>query len=203
MDTQLQDIIQKIHDEGVQEAEARAKKIIEAAEKNAKERIDRAKNEAEQIKKDAEKEAEKAQAAGEAALKQASRDLLLSVRKELTSLFDSVQKEAVGEALTAQRMGEIISSLVAAWVKDGTTRVEVLVGEDDRDALENELKKRLSGKLNAGYEVRPVRGISAGFRISTGDSGAYYDFTDESISELLAAYLNPRLAAVMQKATKE
>lgn len=203
MDTQLQDIIQKIHNEGVQEAEARARQIIESAEKKAKERIDRAKKEAESIRKDAEADARKSQAAGEAALKQASRDLLLAVRKDLTALFETVQKETVGEGLSAERMGEIIGTIVTSWMKGESDSLDVLASEKDRDALEKELRKRLSDKLNKGYQVRPVRGISAGFRVSADDSGAYYDFTDEAISELLAAYLNPRLAEVMQNAAKE
>jgi V/A-type H+/Na+-transporting ATPase subunit E len=203
MDTQLQDIIQKIHNEGVQEAEARARQIIESAEKQAKERVDRAKKEAQSIRQDAEKEAQKSQAAGEAALKQASRDLLLAVKKDLTALFEKVQKEAVGEGLTVERMGEIITLIVTSWMKGDNDSFDVLVSEKDRDALEKDLRKRLTDKLKGGYEVRPVRGISAGFRISSGDSGAYYDFTDEAISELLAAYLNPRLAEVMQNAAKE
>ncbi len=203
MDTQLQDIIQKIHSEGVQEAETRAQQIIESAEKKAKERVERAKKEAETIRKDAEADARKSQAAGEAALKQASRDLLLSVRKELTALFDTVQKEAVGDGLSGERMGEIIGAMVTSWMKGESDSLDILVSEKDREVLEKDLRKRLADKLAGGYEVHPVRGISAGFRVSTGSSGAYYDFTDEAISELLAAYLNPRLADVMQNAAKE
>lgn len=203
MDTQLQDIITKIHDEGVKEAEQRAKRIVESAEQQAKERVDRAKAEADQIRKDAEQEAARSKAAGEAALKQASRDLLLSVQKDLTALFEQIQKDAVGESMTADRMGDIITKLVDAWMKEDTEQLNVLVSEKDRDALESALKKRLADRLKKGYEVRPVRGINAGFRVGGGDSAAYFDFTDETIAGLLAAYLNPRLAELMQNAGKE
>lgn len=203
MDTQLQDIITKIHDEGVKEAEQRAKHIVESAEKQAKERVDRAKAEAEQIRKDAEQEAARSKAAGEAALEQASRDLLLSVQKDLTALFERIQKDAVGESMTPERMGDIITSLVETWIKKDTEELHVLVSEKDRDPLENALKKRLADTLRNGYDVRPVRGITAGFRVGGGDSAAYYDFTDETIAGLLAAYLNPHLAELMQNAGKE
>ena len=203
MDTQLQDIITKIHDEGVKEAEQRAKRIVESAEHQAKERVDRAKAEADQIRTDAEQEAARSKAAGEAALKQASRDLLLSVQKDLTALFEQIQKDAVGESMTADRMGDIITKLVDAWMKEDTEQLNVLVSEKDRDALESALKKRLADRLKKGYEVRPVRGINAGFRVGGGDSAAYFDFTDETIAGLLAAYLNPRLAELMQNAGKE
>ncbi|MDA3948924.1 MAG: V-type ATP synthase subunit E, partial [Spirochaeta sp.] len=137
------------------------------------------------------------------ALKQASRDLLLSVQKDLTALFERIQKDAVGESMTADRMGEIITSLVDTWIKKDLEQLDVLVSEKDRDALESALKKRLADTLRNGYEVRPVRGITAGFRVGGGDSAAYYDLTDETIAGLLAAYLNPRLAELMQTAGKE
>lgn len=200
MDTQLQEIITKIHDEGVKGAEERAAKIVEAAEKQAKERIERARTEAEEMRKAAEQDAARTKAAGEAALKQASRDLLLSVRKEVERLFEAVQKEAVGEAMTAERMAEMIQSVVSSWAAGKGESLEILVAPGDRDALEANLKGRLTEKLKSGYDVRPVRGINAGFRVGGGDSAAFFDFTDETIAELLAAYLNPRLSELMRDA---
>jgi V/A-type H+-transporting ATPase subunit E len=203
METQLQNIIDKIHDEGVKEAENRARKIVESAEKQAREKVDHARAQAEQIVKEAEEEAAKHKAAGEAALKQASRDLLLSVRTELTSLFETVQKEAVGNALTPERMASVIADMVQAWSTSGSDQFEVLVTEKDRDGLESALRSALAEKLQKGVDVRPVRGIAAGFRIGTKDGSAYYDFTDEALVQLLSAFLNPRLTELMKSATKE
>ncbi|MFP4211090.1 MAG: hypothetical protein ACOC2V_04010 [Alkalispirochaeta sp.] len=203
MDTQLQDIIAKIHDEGVKEAETRAQQIIETAEKQAKDRIEKARSEAESIRKEAEQEAAKSRAAGEAALKQASRDLLLSVQKELTALFETVQKESIAEAMTPDRMADLIASFVDSWMKGKGETLDVLVAEKDRDALEGTLRKRFADKLKGGYEVRPVRGINAGFRVGGGDSAAYFDFTDETLADLLSHYLNPRLAELMQSTGRE
>ena len=198
MDTQLQDIITRIHDEGVKGAEERARHIVEAAEKQAKERTERARAEADAMRKAAEQEAAKTRAAGEAALKQASRDLLLSVKKELERLFELVQKEAVGEALTPDRMAETIQSVVISWVSGKGDSLDILASPGDRDALEAALKRRLADKLQSGCVVRPVRGIDAGFRVGGGDSAAFLDFTDKTIAELLAAYLNPRLSELMR-----
>jgi V/A-type H+-transporting ATPase subunit E len=200
MDTQLQEIITKIHDEGVKGAEERAGQIVEAAEKQAKERIERARAEADEMRKAAEQDAAKTKAAGEAALKQASRDLLLSVKKEIENVFETVQKEAVGEAMSAERMAEMIQTVVTSWASGKGESLDVLVAPGDRDALEAALKGRLTEKLKSGYEVRPVRGINAGFRVGGGDSAAFLDFTDETIAELLAAYLNPRLSELMRDA---
>lgn len=200
METQLQDIIEKIHDEGVKGAEQRAREIIEHAEKQAMQKVEQARSEAESIVKSAEQEAQKQRAAGEAALKQASRDLLLSVKTQLTTLFETVQREAAGQALSADRMSSILADMVSNWSSGSADSLEVLVAEKDRDELEKGLRAALNAKLADGVEIRPVRGIAAGFRIGSKDGAAFYDFTDESLAEVLSAYLNPRLADIMKSA---
>lgn len=200
METQLQDIIDKIHDEGVKGAEERARKIVESAEKQASERIEQARREAEGIIRSARDEAAKHQASGEAALRQASRDLLLSVRTELTRLFEAVQRDQIGETLTPEKAAPIIAGLIEQWNTAGTDDIEVMVSEKDRDALEKSLQAALSRKLADGVEIKPVRGITAGFRIGSKDGSAYYDVTDATLAELLSAYLNPRLGEIMRNA---
>lgn len=199
METQLQDIIDRIHDEGVKGAEKRAHEIIEQAEHRAQERITAAREEAEQIKRDAKAEAARSQASGEAAIRQSARDLLLSVSKQLEALFSSLQAEAVGEALTADRMASIIEQMIGSWIKDVGQSLDVLVSESDRDALEKALRTRLASRLKGGFEVRPVKGIAAGFRVG-GEGSAYFDVSAATIAELLATYLNPRLAEIVKQA---
>ena len=202
METQLQDIIDRIHSEGVKGAEQRAHEIIEHAEKRAQERVASAREQAESIIKDAKEEAAQAQASGEAALRQAARDVLLSVQKRLEALFTELQEQAVGEALTPERVSSIIESMIGTWLKDDGATVDVLVAEGDRDAMEKELKRRLADKLKGGVDVRPIKGISAGFRVG-GEGAAYFDVTAETLAELLAAYLNPRLSEIMKQAAAE
>ena len=165
METQLQDIIEKIHDKGVKEAESRAREIIEAAERKALERIEAAKAEAEAIVAQAKQDAGKTRDAGEAALQQASRDLLLAVRTRLTELFTAVQRASVGEALAPERLAEMIAALVTAWSENGSDRLDVLLNESDLKGVEKGLRAALSAKLKEGVELKPVRGVARGFRI--------------------------------------
>ncbi|TVR68096.1 MAG: V-type ATP synthase subunit E [Spirochaetaceae bacterium] len=200
METQLQDIIAKIHDEGVKGAEERAHAITEQAEKQAQEQISKARSEAERIVKEAKQEAARLQSAGEAALQQAGRDLLLSVQKKLNSLFETVMKDAAAEALSPEKMAGIIAALVEKWYEAEEDDLTVLVPEKDRDALEKTLRSRLGKKMQEGVSVKPVRSMATGFRIATGDGSSYYDVTEGTLTDLLSAYLNPRLTAIMRDA---
>ncbi|POR05281.1 hypothetical protein AU468_01985 [Alkalispirochaeta sphaeroplastigenens] len=200
METQLQDIIAKIHDEGVKGAEERAHSIIEHAEKQAQAHLKKAKAEAAQIIKDAEQETSRMQSAGEAALQQAGRDLLLSVQKELAALFEKVVKETLAETLSPEAVAPVIASLVEKWHDADTDDLAVLVPEADRDNLEKALRARLGKALQEGVEIKPSRAITAGFRIGAKDGAAFYDVTDGTLTDLLAAYLNPRLTELMRTA---
>ncbi len=203
METQLDDIIRKIQDEGVSAAENRGREIIEAAEKQAAQRVQAAQQEAAGIIKDAELERDRMVAAGEQALAQAGRDLSLAVQKQIESIFNAVMESAVGESLSPDKVGEIVAALIAAWQTKESGTFEVLVPDNDKAALEKTIRAKLGDKIGAGVEVRPVANLAAGFKVGTKDGAVYYDFSAGSLAEMLSAFLNPRLGEIMKKATAE
>lgn len=194
MDAQLQDIIDKIHQEGVKSAEEKAAQIIKEAKKKAASILVDSRKEAESIISDATAEADRARSSGEAALAQAGRDLVLSVRSEISALFQRLVAEEAGAGLSPERMGEIVAALITKWGGGA----EILVAEKDVKALESALTAKLAKAFKSGVTVRPLKTISAGFRIGRGDGSVHYDFSDESIAEMLSQYLNPKLAEVMK-----
>jgi V/A-type H+-transporting ATPase subunit E len=56
----------------------------------------------------------------------------------------------------------------------------------------------LSEELKKGVVLKPVAHIDAGFRVGEKNGSAYYDFTAGGVAEILAEYLNPRLAEIMK-----
>ena len=73
----------------------------------------------------------------------------------------------------------------------------------DLEKLEKQLKSRLAGELKKGVELKPFPEIEAGFRIAMEDGSAYYNFTDQGIAEILAEFLNPKIAEIVQEATQK
>jgi V/A-type H+-transporting ATPase subunit E len=197
MDVQVQEIIQKIREDGVKDAENRAKEIISSAEKQASERLDNAKKQAEKIVSDAEQETQRMKQAGEASLAQAGRDLVLAVRQEVTELFERVIRSQVADALNPDTVGTIIAGLVEAWSKTGEESFEALVPEDQRDAIRKTMLDKLAKRLSDVIELRPVKTIATGFQIGARDGSAHYDFSDQAVAEMLAQYLNPHLAHLL------
>jgi V/A-type H+-transporting ATPase subunit E len=61
----------------------------------------------------------------------------------------------------------------------------------------------LAVELQKGVELKPFPEIEAGFRIAMKDGSAYYNFTDRGIAEILAEYLNPKIAEIVQEAAQK
>ena len=198
MDAQLQEIIETIKNEGVKNAEARQQEIIENANAKAQSIIEDAKKEAESIVSNAKQEAQKHEASGKAALQQAGRDLILTVRSEIEKLFDKVINEATGEALTGEKLADAIVAALSNWDESKVGDLQLLLPEDKQKEVEEGLKSRLADAMKKGLEIKPVSNVQAGFRISTKDGSAYYDFSDEGIAEMLSAFVSPRLAELLQ-----
>ncbi len=199
MDAQLQGIIDRIQQDGVRTAEEKAAEIIAKAEETARERVESARKEADTILEQAESERQRLLASGNAALQQSARDLILSVKAQLTAIFSSLIADEAGTALSAERMAVIIGDIVKGW---SSGEAEVLVAESVQSELEASLRSSLSDKLASGITVRPVASSAAGFRVGKKDGSVHFDFTDESIAEILSQYLNPRLAALIEESAK-
>jgi len=81
MSERLNELLQKINQDGVKKAEEKAKAIETEANLKAEKILNEAKSKSEKIIQLANAEAEKVRLSGEATLKQASRDLILRLKE--------------------------------------------------------------------------------------------------------------------------
>lgn len=195
MDVKLESLIEKIKQEGVDEAEQAAAAIVEKAEQEAKALRERARQESERIVEEARGQARKFQENAEQALHQAARDVVLQLKEQITALFDRVFKQEVGRALSPEFVEKMILSLVTEWAKDG--QVEITVNEADKQQLEALLFTHLKAELKNAVTLRASHTVSKGFRIELKGESAYYDFTAETLSDALKAFINPSLQTLL------
>lgn len=193
MDAQLKELIEKIKSDGVKSAGAEAAQIIAEAEKKAAEIIANATRKAEDTKSKAASDASRSEASGKDALKQAGRNLLIDLRKEVEALFNSLLEEEIRGALTVETVEKSIITVIEKWSDQSAGDLELLVPEKDLAELEKGLKKKLATQMKEGMEIKPFKDIAGGFRISTKDGSAFYDFSDEELTALYSRYLSPTL----------
>ena len=204
MDVQLQELIDKIKKDGVAAAEKESAKIIAASEKKAESIIADAEAKAEQIIKSAKSETEKMEKASEEAIIQAGRNMLLSFKDSLIAELDGLIQAETTKAVSKDVLGKLVPETVKLWAKNSdASELSVLLSEKDLKALEKSLTTSLKAEIKKGLEIKPDKTRAAGFRIGVKNGAAYYDYSAESLAEMFAAYLNPKVAGLMKVAAKD
>ncbi|MDD4957386.1 MAG: hypothetical protein PHH49_05205 [Candidatus Omnitrophica bacterium] len=201
MEMDLQNIISKIKQEGVDEAEKQAQDLIAQARKKAAEIEGRAKKDSDAMLQKAAREAEKIKVSGEEAVRQAARDVILTLKDSIIRLFGEVLKAKVSESMTPDVMKDVIVKLADTVSRDGGA-LEVLVGEKDEKQLGEALKAALNEKMGSGMTIKVSRNVESGFRVGLKGKEAYYDFTDEAVAEALKTFLNPKINEMLSKAVE-
>jgi len=175
MEIQIQDLVQSIKHDGIEEAKKEAAAVVDAAKVQAQEIIEDARKEASRMIDDANREIESAKAL----VKQAQRDAVLSVKKELEAQLDGILSSEVSKTMT----GEQLSKVIVAAINGEDPSKYVLEVKDVNDSLKSGLAK----ELEKGLEIKPVKNASV--RLSLKDGSGFYDFSDEEIANLLKPFL--------------
>jgi V/A-type H+-transporting ATPase subunit E len=204
MDVQLQELIDKIKKDGVAAAEKESAKIIANSEKKAEAIIAEAQSKADEIIKSAKSETKKMEKASEEAIIQAGRNMLLSFKDALIGELDGLIKTDTEKGLTKDVLAKLVPETVKLWAKNSNaSELSVLLSEKDLKALEKSLTTSLKAEIKKGLEIKPDKTLTAGFRIGVKNGAAFYDYSAESLAEMFAAYLNPKVAALLKEAAKD
>ena len=177
MDVQLQELIDKIKKDGVASAEQEAKAIKENAQKEADSIIAQAKEKADSIVKEAQGETARLEKASIDAIKQASRNLLISFRDGITAELSAIIETETKTAYSKSLLEKLIPETVKIWAS--------------------------KAEVEKGLEIKPDKTLNGGFRIGMKNGASFYDYSAESVAELFASYLNPKVAQIMKEAVKE
>ncbi|MDR4503407.1 MAG: hypothetical protein MRK01_01270 [Candidatus Scalindua sp.] len=203
-DTNLHDIIQKIKSEGIQEAEKESEDIIKEAKITASNILNEAWHKATEISEKAEEETKRKERMSKTALEQAARDIILSIRRSLAVVFDSLMKREFQSVMTGKTLEAVLIKIIEGWNRDksGDLNLEFFLRESDRDMLLEGFLSRLQDEIKSGIELKVHPNIERGFRVGVKGSHVTYDFTDEGIADVLSEYLNPRFYAFIDSLRK-
>ena len=196
MDVRLEDLIEKIKQEGVDAAQKKSDDIVAQAKKQASEIIEEANKEARQIAQKAKDEAARFEQTAQSAVQQAARDTTLTVKEEIKKIFERILKQKIDEKLSIDTLKDIIVSFSQNMAKGKA--IDVLVSPDNQKKLNNMIAKEVKGELKKGVTIKPDPRIKKGIRVGIEGEEAYYDITDEGIAEFLRQFLNPQLAKLIK-----
>jgi V/A-type H+-transporting ATPase subunit E len=198
MATELQELLLKVRDEGVRRGEEDAARIAETARAQAAELLAKARREAEALRASAEADARAFEESGARALRQAARDVTLTLRESLQATIERLAGECARAAFDPEAVRRLLPAAVEAYLKGGASGVEAVLAAGDAAAAREAVLARLGQEMARGVEVRAGRGAGAGFTIRLNGGAVEHDFTDTALREALASLLRPRLAAILR-----
>ncbi|MBO4980203.1 MAG: V-type ATP synthase subunit E [Clostridia bacterium] len=201
MEIQLKELIDQIKQDGAMAAEAEAKAILDAAKAQAESLLADAKAKADKLMADAKAENERMVRSSEDAIRQAGRNLLISFRESVTRELRAVVGEAVAKAESAEALSSLILRVVEAWAsRPEVEELTVILNEKDAAAVESAAFSALKARLEGEVVLKASDDFDGGFRIAINGDGAYYDYSAEAVTDMLAQYLSPKVAALLKEA---
>lgn len=200
MAEEIKDLIEKIRQEGIEVAEQKARAIEEEAKRRASVIVEEAKKEAGKIIAEAEDKTSKMLESSNVSLKQAGRDLLLSLKKEINVMLGKLVLARLQESLSPDELVKIITALIKGSESKGKENIIISLNKDDLESLEKGFLSELQVQIKKGITLRPSEDIRAGFIISYDAGKSYFDFSDKAIAEYIGSYLRPRLQDILKVA---
>ena len=197
MEVQLGSLIEKIKKQGVDEARKQSEAIVQEAEKKAASVLQKAEKEADARLQKAEDQSKQFQKNAELAVQQAVRDAELQLKGNIQGLFDQALKHEVSQTMDAGFIKQLILKIVDNW-KPGSD-IEITVNQKDKKELEKVLISSLKSELSKSVVIKAGSEISDGFRIGIKGGDVYYDFSDETVADLLKQYLNPKIKELLER----
>ncbi len=203
MEIQLQELIEEIKKNGVEVAEAEAASILAAANTEAEKIIADAKAQAEKILLEAKVQNERLVRVSEDAIRQAGRNLLISFRESVMRELAAVAGEKVSEVYSSEKLSELIVEVVKAWASNPETGdIAVLLNAADAEKLQSTLQSALKERMLSGITLRVSDDFDGGFRIAVNNGSVYYDYSGEAVTDMLSAYLNAGVTALLKEAAE-
>ena len=188
MAEELQGILDRINADGIAKADAERNAIIAKAKKEAEKIVADAKAEADEIKKSAESEVAAFEKRAENALRQAARDIKISLKSELEGRINKAVENASSEALSPEFMAQLIKMAAEKFVASPDDEICVACAVKDTAALDAALKAALADSLRKDPKILASSSIRSGLEVSFKDGGFCIDFTGDAVNDLFSAY---------------
>lgn len=204
MENKLQQLTQKLYDEGLEKGRAEADRLVAEARSKADKIVSDAKAEAGEIVRKAQAKAEDVEKNTLTEIALAGKQAVARIKSEIASLI--VAKAAgtgVREAaLDPAFIKEMLLAVAKNWngADAGKVELKALLPESERAKLDAAFGKSAQELLAAGIEVGYSKEVKTGFKVGAKEGGYYLSFADADMEALLGEYLREKVSRMLFKA---
>ena len=199
MQNKLQELTDKLYNEGLSKGKQEGEEILAKAKVQADEIVAKAKAEAAAIVAAAAKEAEDLKTKVQGDLKMAAGQSIAATKKDIETLVvakmtETEEKKALS---SADFVKEVILAVAKGFNTDEAVDLEVVLPEALKKDLEGFVSKELAKALKGGVEATFSKKIAGGFTIGPKDGGYFISFTEETFNALISEYLRPATKKIL------
>jgi V/A-type H+/Na+-transporting ATPase subunit E len=200
MSQKLQELTQKLYQEGVERARIEAEKILEETEQSKQEILVQAKKEAEVLIENGKREAEKLVAKGESELKLAAQQSISALRQKTVELLaHAILGDGIDSALDDRDfLKSLIHTLVSKWSSESQSLdLKLILSKEKQNGLEEFLKKELVEHLNRGLLIEFDERMKTGFRVVAKDGSFMLSFSDQDFEAFFQSFVKDNIRSVL------
>jgi V/A-type H+-transporting ATPase subunit E len=195
MDKKIQELTDKIYQEGVEKGNVEANRIVAEAQAKAQQIEADAKAEAARIVAEAQKQAQELADNTKSEIRLYGNQAVEALKTEVADIVtDTVAKNAVDAAMSDKEfMQQVILALTAEWAK----REELVIEADDAALLTKFFTAKAKDLLNKGVTIKQVNGLKTEFVVSPANGAYKVTFGEEEFVNYFKAFLRPQLVELL------
>lgn len=199
MENKLQELTQRIYQEGVNKANEEAKAILDKAKAEAEHIIKSAQKQAGDIVAKATEEASTLRKNTESELNMSVKQTVNAVKQQIQDLITAKSAEGIKDILRDDNfLRQILEITINHWLKETQAAdLTVILPQDKQIELEKFFQAKAQQHLNNGLELRFSNQIKGGFKIGPKDGRYVISFTDEDFENLFKAFARPKLRTLL------
>lgn len=202
MGNKLQELTDKLYQEGLEKGRAEADNLVAEAKSKAQKIVAEAEARAAEIVAAAEDKAADVEKNAMTEISLAGKQAVAKIKAEIENLIVAKSAgEGVKSAnLDATFIKDMLLAVAKGWNNGAKVELSALLPEAKKAELDKGIAAAAKALLAEGVEVGFSADVKSGFKVGEKNGGYYISFSDESFQALLSSYLRDKVAELLFKA---
>lgn len=193
MDNKIQELTEKIYNEGVEKGRNEAERLVAEANAKAADIVKAAEAQAQEIVAAARKAADELNANTRSELKLYGEQAIGAMKSEVATLVtDTIVKEGLNKAFKDNLLKEVILKIAERWNSDE----QLVISTSEAEELKAFFAAKAKELLDKGVEVKQINGVK-GFSISPADGSYKVNFGEGEFETFLKSFLRPQIVELL------
>lgn len=197
--TKLQQLTDKLYQQGLEKGRAEADNLVAAAKSEAQKIVADAEARAAKIIADAEAKAADVEKNAMTEISLAGKQAVAKIKAEIENLVVAkAASEGVKKAnLDVAFIKDMLLAVAKNWNNGAKIELTALLPEAKKAELNKEFEAVAKALLAEGVELGFAADVKSGFKVGEKKGGYYISFSDEAFEALLGGYLREKVAKLL------